>query len=33
LRDGTESDDVQSLPEKQGIGNREQATGKPAYSV
>jgi undecaprenyl diphosphate synthase len=33
LSDGTESDDVQSLPEKQGIGNREQATGKPAYSV
>ncbi len=33
LGDGTESDDVQSLPEKQGIGNRQQAAGKPAYSV
>jgi undecaprenyl diphosphate synthase len=33
LSDGTESDDVESLPEKQGIGNREQATGKAAYSI
>jgi len=27
LRDGTESDDIVSLPEKQGIGNREPVTG------
>jgi undecaprenyl diphosphate synthase len=33
LSDGTESDDVESLPEKQGIGSREQAAGKAAYSV